>query len=209
MFFFFLSFLWDGDFVLYIVFEGVDGVGKSTQIGLVKECLESVFQEEGYDVSVFVIAEPELVDVVDFEDDVELTLRFALQRRLLHKKYPSKIFCRTVPTIVLSDRSYFSSLAYQSSVGVCDNYVGLVNSFVHRPAMIFFFDAGVCEDGSLERVREKYFDVLPFNAIYVDTENHPVGETTQFIVRQIIGKWKELFENKDNLWRFQLNGSIE
>lgn len=195
---------------MYIVFEGVDGSGKSTQLELVRERLELIFREEGYDIGVVTMAEPELDCVVDVEDDVELTLRFALQRRLLHKRFPAKIFFDNIPTIVLSDRSFLSSLAYQCHIpDVCRDYVRVVNSFVHAPCLVFFFDSGVCDDCSLERVRENYFSVLPFNAVYVDTCNHSVVETTDFIVGVIVEKWKELFENKDCLWRFQLDGSVE
>lgn len=187
---------------MYVVFEGVDESGKSTQIELVKERLDLIFKDNGYNLSVIPIAEPELVDVVDESDDVELVLRFALQRRILHNKYPSYHFQDSSPTIMLSDRSYYSSLAYQSRVNeeLGSQFIEVVNSFVSRPVLVFYFDNGAC-DGYLEDVKKEYLNVLPLSTVYVNTEKYSIAETTSFISKKIIEKWNELFENKYNQWR--------
>lgn len=178
---------------MYVVFEGVDNSGKSTQIPLVKEKLDILFKENGYNLSVIPIAEPELDDVVNESDDVELVLRFALQRRILHNKYPHYHFLETSPTIMLSDRSYYSSVVYQKRVNdeLYPDYIERVNSFVPKPTLIFYFDNKV--DDTLADVKKEYLNVLPMDTVYVDTMGYSVPETTDFISQQIIMKWNELF----------------
>lgn len=182
---------------MYIIFEGVDNTGKSTQIKLVKERLDIIFKDKGYDIPVIPIAEPELEDVVDENDSVELVLRFALQRRLLHNKYPPHYFLESNQTIILSDRSWYSSLSYQNEVNneLDSHYIETVNSFVSKPALIFYFDKKTYED-SLSDVKKKYLNVLPLSTVYVNTEELSIADTTNFISGKIIERWTELFENK-------------
>lgn len=178
---------------MYIVFEGIDNSGKSTQIELVKERLKLIFKQHGIDINVISISEPELEEVVDPQDEVELTLRFALQRRLLHKKYPSDLFRDTNPVIVLSDRSFYSSLAYQ---GYCEHmklWIRNVNEFVSEPSIVFFFDRGDGDDWVTRSAYKHYFEVLPLSAVYVDTKNHSLSQTTEYICNKILGKWNKRF----------------
>ena len=187
---------------MYIVFEGIDGTGKSTQIRLVKERLEKTFKNNDYEIPVVTLAEPEISDFVDENDPVEMTLRFALQRRLILNKFPYRQFLENNPTIVMSDRSYYSSLAYQNvlKIRLPDNYVLDVNSFVFKPSLVFFFDKHKGDSQYLENVRNEYFKVLPLSTIYVDTKNHSISQTTNYITKMILKKWNELFESKYNEW---------
>ena len=99
---------------MYIVFEGIDGAGKSTQIQLLKEWLE----ENGLDVELLVeptgskvgklIRELLTYDNATTEDmQKTLGLLFAADRMLIMDKLNDE------NKVIISDRSFISSLAYQ------------------------------------------------------------------------------------------------
>lgn len=179
---------------MYIVFEGIDNSGKTTQLELVRERLEILMKINCINFPLITLAEPELNpdDVVDKNDNIELALRFALQRRLLLKEHLDDL-AHNSPSIVLSDRSYYSSMAYQGE------WVKHLNNHVPKPSMIFFFDAGKPEDESLTVVYNNYFNVLPLSTIYVNTKNYSLTNTTNYIVGKILGKWNRLFQGAKKL----------
>lgn len=153
---------------MYVVFEGVDGTGKSTLTRNVCSVLE------GMGFSVLCICEP----CMDFQgnDDVERGLYFALDR---YHQLESIDFDRF--DFVLSDRSFYSSLAYQGKSKALREWLYTVNKFVRRPDRVFFLDCPVVEavmrdTGSVNLVRtafmmgvrERYLDVLPEDTVYID-----------------------------------------
>lgn len=82
---------------------------------------------------------------------------------------------------VLSDRSFYSSLAYQGKSKALRDWLYTVNRFVRRPDRVFFLDCPVVEavmrdTGSVNLVRtafmigvrERYLDVLPEDTVYID-----------------------------------------
>ena len=99
---------------MYIVFEGIDGAGKSTQIQMLKEWLEA----NGFRVETLV--EPtdsevgrlirKILQRPDATTDrlqKTLGLLFAADRMMIMDKLEDK------SKIIISDRSFISSLAYQ------------------------------------------------------------------------------------------------
>ena len=125
---------------MYIVFEGIDGVGKSTQIQMLREWLEA----NGFRVETLV--EPtdskigklirEMLQRPDATtESVQrmLGLLFAADRLLLMDKLEddSKIF--------ISDRSFISSLAYQEPA----EWIGELNRYAKKPDLLILLDLDV------------------------------------------------------------------
>ena len=125
---------------MYIVFEGIDGAGKSTQIRMLKEWLEA----NGFEVETLV--EPtdskvgkllrEMLQSPDAQTENyqrTLALLFAADRMLIMDKLKdeSKIF--------ISDRSFISSLAYQEPM----EWVKVLNKYVIVPDLLILLDLDV------------------------------------------------------------------
>ena len=130
---------------MYIVFEGIDGAGKSTQIKLLKEWLEA----NGFKVETLV--EPtdseigKLIRKILQRPDVQtdklqkiLGLLFAADRMLIMDKFEdeSKIF--------ISDRSFISSLAYQDHA----DWIEVLNKFAKKPDLLILLDLDVAKSVS-------------------------------------------------------------
>ena len=125
---------------MYIVFEGIDGAGKSTQIQMLKEWLEA----NGFRVET-------LVEPTDSEvgklirrilqrpdadtDNIQrvLALLFAADRMSIMEMLEddSKIF--------ISDRSFISSLVYQSPT----EWVEVLNKYAKKPDLLILLDLDV------------------------------------------------------------------
>ncbi|MDO5809606.1 MAG: dTMP kinase [Methanobrevibacter sp.] len=125
---------------MYIVFEGIDGAGKSTQIQMLREWLEA----NGFRVETLV--EPtdskigklirEMLQRPDATtESVQrmLGLLFAADRLLLMDKLEddSKIF--------ISDRSFISSLAYQEPA----EWIEEINRYAKKPDLLILLDLDV------------------------------------------------------------------
>ena len=125
---------------MYIVFEGIDGSGKSTQIELLKEWLEA----NGFRVETF--REPTdskvgklIRDILQRPDaqseEVQriLALLFAADRLYIMDELSDE------SKIILSDRSFISSLAYQENA----EWVGVLNKYVKQPDLLILLDLDV------------------------------------------------------------------
>ena len=125
---------------MYIVFEGIDGAGKSTQIQMLREWLEN----NGFRVETLV--EPtdskvgKLIREILQQPDATtervqktLSLLFAADRMLIMDKLEdeSKIF--------ISDRSFISSLAYQEPA----DWIGELNRYAKKPDLLILLDLDV------------------------------------------------------------------
>ena len=125
---------------MYIVFEGIDGAGKSTQIQLLKEWLEA----NGFRVETLVEQTDSKVGKLIREilqspdatsDRVQKTLGllFAADRMFIMDKLEdeSKIF--------ISDRSFISSLAYQEPA----EWIEVLNRYAKKPDLLILLDLDV------------------------------------------------------------------
>ena len=173
---------------MYIVLEGIDGAGKSTQIKLLKEWLEN------NGLTVETIVEPTDSDVGKLirkiltrsdatSDNVQKTLGllFAADRLLLMNKI-EKLESENV--VVISDRSFYSSLSYQSP----QDWIKELNKFAKIPDMVLLLDLDVKK--SVERtdgidefeneefltgVKANYLDLAKSNDNFmiIDANNGP------------------------------------
>jgi dTMP kinase len=125
---------------MYIVFEGIDGAGKSTQIQMLKEWL----QANGFRVETLV--EPtdsevgKLIRKILQRPDAEtdrvqktLGLLFAADRMLIMDKLEDE------SKIIISDRSFISSLAYQEPM----DWIEVLNRYAKKPDLLILLDLDV------------------------------------------------------------------
>lgn len=125
---------------MYIVFEGIDGAGKSTQIKMLKEWLEA----NGFTVETLV--EPtdsdvgKLIRKILQRSDAQtervqktLGLLFAADRMLIMDKLEDK------SKIFISDRSFISSLAYQEPA----DWIEDLNRYAKKPDLLILLDLDV------------------------------------------------------------------
>jgi len=147
---------------ILIVFEGIDGAGKTTQAvalleRLKKRGLKAVYfrepseskwgrlikQKAAQENSVTPEEELEL-----FQKDREENVRSNLKPALKNKK------------IILLDRYYFSTMAYQGAKGIDPEYIRSLNlKFAVEPDLVFIFD--ISAGKGLHRIRDrKNLDLL-------------------------------------------------
>lgn len=125
---------------MYIVFEGIDGAGKSTQIQMLKEWLEAngfrvetLVEPTDSEVGKLIRKILQRPDATTDRVQKTLGLLFAADRMLIMDKLEdeSKIF--------ISDRSFISSLAYQEPA----DWIKILNKFAKKPDLLLLLDLDV------------------------------------------------------------------
>lgn len=204
---------------MYIVVEGMDGVGKTTMANN----LVLKLQQEGYDAERWVEpTNPEIIELIEkakqlkvpdsikeygarFKDDL-FTCLFTADRYL---KVPELLEKLDSGKIIISDRSYVSTLAYQYRCGL--DLLTAATLFVVEPDLMIYLDADprtaynriVARDKgtndpfekiqNLELVGDKYYeamDYLPCETYIIDTEDATVQEVFEDCLKVV----KELLE---------------
>jgi dTMP kinase len=140
---------------LFFVFEGVDGGGKSTQIGM----LADYFSRMGYDVELHVEPTHEVIGELiwnymkgkdrSFSPETEALL-FAADR-IEHGKVIKKALEKG--KVVISDRYKHSSLAYQGAAGVDVEWMHNLNRHALKPDLVILLD--IDPEKSLDRVSDR------------------------------------------------------
>ena len=192
---------------MYIVFEGIDGAGKSTQIALLKEWLEA----NGYEVETLV--EPtgsevgKLIRKILLRSDSTtdriqktLGLLFAADRMLIMDKLEDdkKVF--------LSDRSFISSLAYQEPA----DWIAEINKYAKKPDLVLLLDLDVKtsvarasgedefeNEEFLTNVRANYLNVIKdFNHEIINANNgiNKVSSDIKKAVAPYVGLCKDCIQ---------------
>ena len=173
---------------MYIVLEGIDGAGKSTQIKMLKEWLES------NGLRVETIVEPTDLEVGNLirkfltrsdatSDTMQKTLGllFAADRLILMDKIEQ---LEKDNVVVISDRSFYSSLSYQDP----KDWIKEINKFAKIPDLVLLLDLDVKKsvercDGTdefeneefLTGVKQNYLDLAESNDNFkiIDANNGP------------------------------------
>ena len=181
--------------------EGIDGCGKSTQSKLLLEKLE------GEGEKVIILKEPtkrphgqKLWDVLHGKrkaSNEEILELFVLDRKQhVEEKIQPAL---DDGTVVLMDRYYYSSMAYQVAGGIDVEEIREKHVFAPRPDVVLIFDLPVSV--ALERVKghsdadefEKEEHLEKVREAYLDLENDPLVR-----IVDATGTPEEIFED---VWR--------
>jgi len=137
---------------IFIVFEGIDGGGKSTQIKMLAE----YFEDKGYQVEFHMEPTEGMVGSLlwtymkskdrSFNPETEALL-FAADR-IEHGKTIKQAL--EEGKVVISDRYLHSSLAYQGAAGVDPDWMQSLNKHALKPSLVILLD--IDPESSLERV---------------------------------------------------------
>jgi dTMP kinase len=138
-------------------FEGIEGVGKSTQINLLKEYLESngysteILREPGSTITGESIRSILLDSKENLSSESELLLMFAARAQLISEKVNN-----SNSDIILFDRFYDASLAYQGfGRNLPIDFIHSLITFINcpEPRLTFLLDISV-QDGFERKVND-------------------------------------------------------
>jgi dTMP kinase len=141
---------------VFIVFEGIDGSGKSTHIKLLAKELR------GRGLHVLETSEPSRDRIGTFireyaERNVD---RFTLETETLlfaadRYEHVKKVIAPALELgqVVISDRYFYSSIAYQGATGIDLDWIREMNRFAPRPDLGILLD--ITAEHSLERVNDR------------------------------------------------------
>ena len=125
---------------MYIVFEGIDGAGKTTQIKLLMDWLvnngfqvETVVEPTDSDIGKLIRKLLQDENATSEYMQKTLGLLFAADRTLLMNDIES---FKKEGKVVISDRSFYSSLVYQEPA----DWIEEINKFVKIPDMVILLD---------------------------------------------------------------------
>lgn len=199
---------------MYICLEGIDGSGKSTQILLLEKWLNDYGYEvlrifEPTDSAIGKLIREILKDPRATEDNFQKTLAllFAADRMVLMDTIRA---AEESGKAVISDRCFYSSIAYQNPGGVWDSNQELdsdaswlyeLNKFVKKPDIVILLDLDVekaisrCDGNDsfenkafLEKIRNRYLELARTNDFFVINANNGVNKVHEDIKKVISPK---------------------
>jgi len=179
---------------MFIVFEGIDGTGKSTQVKLLKETLEN----KGYTVKTSFEPTNGTYGKMLRESATRAEGRYSLEEELeLFLKDRTEHLNELInpalerEEIVILDRYYYSTMAYQGARGMGPEEIRAKNeAFVTKPDLVFVLTLPVgislerigIRDGegdafekreSLEKCAEIFLSLEDDNIHFIDAERAP------------------------------------
>ena len=187
---------------LFIVFEGIDGAGTTTQAKKLVNWLKSIGREAIYTCEPTGYLTGQIIRLV-LKGAIKcsqrvLALLFAADRVYhLERKIKPAI---EKGIIVVSDRYVLSSLAYQG-VDLEENWLREINKFAVKPDLTFYLDIEVEEAikrmGSksrdifenremLHKIRENYIRIIsPKSGVIILDSSKPVEEVFKQVIQEV------------------------
>lgn len=164
---------------MYIVLEGIDGAGKSTQINLLKEWLmenglnvETVVEPTDGDVGKLIRKILTYPNALDDNIQKTLGLLFAADRLVLMNKLD---LLEKENKVIISDRSFYSSLVYQKP----QEWIYEINKYAKIPDLVLLMDLDVKK--SVSRCgKEDTFENEEFLSVVKDSYQKLARENDNF-----------------------------
>jgi dTMP kinase len=193
---------------IFIVFEGIDGSGKSTHIKLLTEELQKrdlfLFVTKEYTDNPIgrLIKDYAEGSLRNLSPETEALLFAADRREHLKKINDSLMKGKTV----ISDRYIHSSLAYQGALGLSLEWIRILNRFIRKPDLVLLLDIDPNsslkrvidrkptvfeEDNYLHRVREIYLKLVEKGEITRIDADRPISEVHRDIMEKVDNLLKE------------------
>ena len=180
---------------MYIVFEGIDGAGKSTQIELLKEWLEAngfrvetMVEPTDSEVGKLIRKILQMPDATSDNVQKTLGLLFAADRMLIMDKLNDD------SKIIISDRSFISSLAYQEPA----DWISVLNKYAKKPDLLLLLDLEVSKSVArtlgedtfeneefLTGVRQNYLDIAKNYRCEIINANNGVNKVSSDIKKVV------------------------
>ena len=171
---------------IFIVFEGIDGSGKSTQSKMLKKHLEkksykTFLTQEPSNSAIGKLIKKSINSGKKNISSEAIALLFAADRAEHIKKIKREL---EKGKSVICDRYYYSSLAYQGASGLSLSWLMEINKFAIKPSIAFYLD--IPPEKALERIKKRktksYFEKLSFLS------------NVRKIYKQLCREHEELFE---------------
>ncbi len=180
---------------MFIVFEGIECSGKSTQIRLLSDALSKRFgnnvevTKEPTDGPIGSMIRENLKEGGRFDDETLQFLFIADRADHVHSLIRRAMAANKV---IISDRYMFSTIAYGASAGIDGNWLAALNSRFPKPDIVIFIDVSI--DESITRLEKRK------------------GQKERFDKRETIAKLREEYLKLAGQYNFVIvdgNGSIE
>ena len=141
---------------MFVVFEGLDGSGTSTQLAIIGAWLGCFTTFEPTNGSIGVLIREKLKEG-NFSNET-MALLFAADRKEHNKQIKSQLEQNKT---VICDRYVYSSLAYQSSIGVSMDLIKKINEDCIKPNLILYFkiSAEDCAERMTSRKKDSFENI--------------------------------------------------
>ncbi|MBA2840185.1 dTMP kinase [Methanococcus maripaludis] len=196
----------------FIVFEGIDGCGKTTQAKLIAEKLNANFTFEPTDGKIGKSIREILAGSKCNKET--LALLFAADR----VEHVSKIEEDLKNSHVVSDRYVYSSIVYQMTQGIPKDFIYKINDYAKIPDLVVLLDVDLNE--ALKRmesrekeifeklefqkkIKEEYYNLInsenekfmpKHGFIVIDTTSKPINQVFNEILNAIVDKIPDIIQ---------------